>query len=114
MRGCRALLWLVVVGNGTALADPSPRTLRMRPRRVAQEIPPDGPLPDAKPDTPPPPPPPAPDTSVGARAQEAQVTDTPNLTDEQLAAMAEQEATEGEEIITVTGSLVGRKELTTS
>jgi len=83
------------------------------PKRVAQEIPPDGPV---APDAPSDPTPPAatPDASVGARAQEAQVTDTPNLTDEQLAAMAEQQATEGEEIITVTGSLVGRKELTTS
>jgi outer membrane receptor protein involved in Fe transport len=40
---------------------------------------------------------------------------TPNLTDEELAKMSEQEATtEGEEVITVTGSLVERKELTTA
>ena len=51
---------------------------------------------------------------VGAHASEApSVQETPNLTDEQLAEMAEKEA-EGEEIITVTGSLVERKELTTS
>src|SRR6185503_1938331 len=55
-----------------------------------------------------------PDPMAGARAEETpQVVETPALTDEQLAKLAEQEA-EGEEIITVTGSLVGRKELTTS
>jgi len=117
MRGCRALLWALVSGvigmPSIVLADPSPRTLRMRaPRRVAQPTPDDPPPPPANPgagdDTEQPPGVPG----VGAHASETpSVESTPNLTDEQLAKMAEQEA-EGEEIITVTGSLVGRKELT--
>ncbi|HEX4421767.1 MAG TPA: TonB-dependent receptor plug domain-containing protein, partial [Kofleriaceae bacterium] len=54
----------------------------------------------ATPDSPPPPPPAGDQPNVGA---------TPQLTDEELAKLAEQEAKT--EVITVTGSLIGRKEV---
>jgi iron complex outermembrane recepter protein len=108
----------MALGVGSADADPSPRTLRMRgqggrgrvvhERRVAQptpDVPADQPAtPERAPETPAP---------VPQATDQDNVTETPNLSDEDLAKMAEQEA-EGEEVITVTGSLVGRKELTTS
>ncbi|HEY5947429.1 MAG TPA: TonB-dependent receptor [Kofleriaceae bacterium] len=82
-------------------------------RRVAQAT--------DEPPPPPPPPPPAPGTSVTAPPPPDQpnVPETPNLSDEELAKLAEKQAEEGSsektggEVITVTGSLVERKELTT-
>ena len=76
-------------------------------------------MPDVPPDVPPNTESPAPVAGlpVGAHAIETpSVSSTPNLTDEELAKLAEQEAAgvDGEEVITVTGSLVERKELTTS
>ncbi|HEY5944607.1 MAG TPA: hypothetical protein VIV40_03910, partial [Kofleriaceae bacterium] len=83
----------------------------MRHRRVAQT--PDAPADPAPEPTPAPAPEPTPPSSTpvaGARASETpRVTATPNLSDEELAKLSEQDAsTEGEEIITVTGSLVER------
>jgi outer membrane receptor protein involved in Fe transport len=100
--------WLLLLGVRTAAADPTPTDLHMRPRpRVAQSADDNGganSTPTPQPKTP------------GMRADEssgvANVSETPPLTDEQLAKMAEQEASSGE-VITVTGSLVERKELTT-
>jgi iron complex outermembrane receptor protein len=132
---------LVFLGIGSAAADPAPKSLRMRshrvdvqqarkvqqrrPLRVAQPepaptdpapTPPDGsaPPPDgtAVPPPEPTPPTPAPEpTPTPTPAPE--VTATPNLTDEELAKLAEQEATK-EEIIVVTGSTIERRELTTA
>jgi outer membrane receptor protein involved in Fe transport len=93
------------------------------PVRVAQTppdnggTPPDGagtpPAPPAGDGTPPPPPPP-PDTTNATAPPPEGVTKTPDMTDEELAKMAEESAqTQGEEVITVTGSLVERRELTT-
>jgi outer membrane receptor protein involved in Fe transport len=68
--------------------------------------PPDGPPPDQNPQPPPPPPPPA--------GNDQSNTAKPDTTDEDLAKMADEAAkTQNEEIITVTGSLVERRELTT-
>ncbi|HTL36789.1 MAG TPA: TonB-dependent receptor plug domain-containing protein, partial [Kofleriaceae bacterium] len=100
---------LLLIG-GTASADRVPHTLKMR--RVAQA--------EGTEDVPPPPPPPPPTpTGPGGFTAPPQdnVTETPNLSDEELAKMAEAQAEDASkgtgEVITVTGSLVGRKELTT-
>jgi outer membrane receptor protein involved in Fe transport len=71
--------------------------------------PPDQPPPAPPPDQPPPAPPPAPNPAPGPADS---VPKTPDISDEELLKMSEQE-TKGEEIITVTGSLVERRELTT-
>lgn len=122
---------LLMIGVRTAHSDASPRSLRMRsPVRVAQvepdtsnpdASPPDTSSPDAAPTSPPageqpsttePPPaeaPPAPSPPVTPGT--SNTTSSPDdLTDEELAKLAE-EAAEGEEVITVTGSLIGRKEV---
>jgi outer membrane receptor protein involved in Fe transport len=128
---------LVFVGIASVAADTTstaPKSLRMRSRapaathaptsagrRVAQ------PTPDPQPPSTEPPPadaPPAAEpapapTDQPAAAPEAPpaaqpattVTETPNLTDEELRKLSEQEAKE--EIITVTGSTIERKTLTT-
>ncbi len=133
---------LMFLGIGAASADTAPKTLHMRaskapqkaaakPVRVAQTPPPDSggtppdnggtpptPPPDnGTPPTPPPPenPPPAnPPPANPPPPEQPNVGATPNLSDEEMAKLAEQEANKGEEVITVTGSLVGRKELTTA
>ena len=119
----------VLIAAGPALADSAPTTLRMRSktagyhhkhsRAVGQATPdqppdqPPAPPPDQPPppppDQPPPPPPPTPNTppppTTGGTEQ------TPNLTDEELQKLAEQEGKE--EVIVVTGSTIERKTLTT-
>ncbi|HEY1555395.1 MAG TPA: TonB-dependent receptor [Kofleriaceae bacterium] len=69
------------------------------------------------PTPPPPPPPPAGGAGAGSAAPAGAGSGSAaggDLTDEELAKMAEQEAkTQSEEVITVTGSLVERRELTT-
>ncbi|HEY5922315.1 MAG TPA: TonB-dependent receptor [Kofleriaceae bacterium] len=110
---------------GDALADdsaPAPSTLRMRPRawhtrvlrplRLAQPTEPTPPAEDTGEGAPADPPPAEGIPGVGARASEqpANVEQTPNLSDEELAKMAEETA--GEEVIVVTGSLIDRRELT--
>src|SRR5262245_24070405 len=130
---------LLFLGAGTASADPAPKTLHMRATkaphkqvRVAQTPPPDngGTPPDngGTPPTPPadqgnppanpppenPPPPANPPPANPPPPEQPTVGATPNLSDEEMAKLAEQEAAKGEEVITVTGSLVGRKELTTA
>jgi iron complex outermembrane recepter protein len=111
---CTALLFSV---GDVAADNHAPSSLRMRPRawhtrvlrplRLAQPAEPttpgdaEGAPAEPAPTEPTPPPEPAPN-----------VEKTPDLTDEQLAAIAEQEV-EGEEIITVTGSTLDRRELTT-
>jgi outer membrane receptor protein involved in Fe transport len=131
MRTTRLFLYGVVIAGlgGTTLADdrPAPTTLRMRTRpamtklrplrqvrpvRLAQPTEPpaedtaDTPLPEGAPAEPAPadaaPVPPPPD--------QPNVAETPNLSDEELAKMAEQDL--GEEVIEVTGSLLDRRELT--
>lgn len=114
---------LILLGAGVASADPAPRSLKMRPgvrpTRVAQPDPtpaPDAPPPDAPPPAPPPvdQTPPAPPTPPQPPAKGDNVTQTPNLSDEELAKMAEADANKKEgEVIVVTGSAIERKELTT-
>ncbi len=126
---------LISLGAGAAIADPAPKSLRMRSHSVdaaqahkAQQVhpivrvaqadptppgdqppPPTGDQPPTPPPTPPPPvnqtPPPAPP---------ANVPKTPDLTDEELAKLSESEATKGEEVIVVTGSAIERREVTTA
>ena len=134
---------LLALGLGNAAADPAPKSLHMRhgrrqaPTRVAQPTPPDNgggsgsgsdttPPPDSgtnptptgntqPPPNNPPTPTDAPGTgsptgpAAGAQAQPGQ-----ELSDEELAKLAEQSAqTQGEEVITVTGSLIDRREVDT-
>src|SRR5262245_36146773 len=121
----------ILLAAAPALADDAaPTSLRMRPhgkgashqkahRPVAQptpDQPPDTnptPPPD-QPPTPPPEPPPAPNPPAPnpTPAPADTVPKTPDISDEDLLKMSEQE-TKGEEVITVTGSLVERRELTT-
>ena len=119
---------LIFVGVAPVAADTTsknaPKSLRMRPKaeagtkRVAQAPQPDQPQPPADP----PPadqsaPTPAPDATAPPAAPPPQaappapVEATPNLSDEELKKLAEQEAKE--EVITVTGSTIERKTLTT-
>src|SRR6185503_8193400 len=119
---------LIFVGVASVAADTTsknaPKSLRMRPKaeagtkRVAQAPQPDQPQPPA--DQPPADqsaPPPAPDATAPPAAPPPQATPpapveaTPNLSDEELKKLAEQEAKE--EVITVTGSTIERKTLTT-
>jgi outer membrane receptor protein involved in Fe transport len=94
--------------------------MRLRPRpHVAQAAPdpaaqPAGDTPPAEPAPPAPAEPAAPapqaaPANPGQAAEQPNVSGTPNLTDEELAKLAEQEAKT--EVITVTGSLIGRKEV---
>src|ERR1044071_5314514 len=92
----------VLFAGGNAASDPTPRSLRMRHVRVAQS-----------PDPAPAPP------SLGESATQApvpvpepdtQAVDT--ISDEQLAKFVEEEESKGE-VITVTGSTLQRRELTT-
>jgi outer membrane receptor protein involved in Fe transport len=117
-------MWLVAAGVGTAAAEAPARTLRMRPRaaagsparwipRTAQAAP------DPAPDVDPPPDPAAtaapaaePATAEPAPAPAPPpVTATPELSDAEFARLAEQDSTE--EVIVITGSTIGRKNLTT-
>ena len=111
---------LVFLGAGAAYAD-APKSLHMRKVRVAQPTTPDTPPPDSggpsagtPTDTSPPTPAPV-STPAPAPGPADQPPAAPGMTDEELAkaAAAEAEKTQGEEVITVTGSLVERKELTT-
>src|SRR5262249_10293439 len=123
---------LIFVGVAPVAADTNqnaPKSLRMRSqppkqagKRVAQAPTPDQPPPAAG-DQPaagaqPAPEPGQPPADQGAPAPQAQpappaatIEATPNLTDEELKKLAEQEAKE--EVITVTGSTIERKTLTT-
>jgi outer membrane receptor protein involved in Fe transport len=125
---------LLALGLGNAAADPAPKSLHMRPARrhaptrVAQ-TPPDNGGGDQTPPAPPPdsgqgsgsgsgsgsatPPPPPPPTGP-ATAPTPPPPATPELSDEELAKLAEQSAqSQGEEVITVTGSLIDRREIDT-
>jgi len=127
MKTLACSVFLISVGVAPAAADTTPnapKSLRMRPRlrpRVAQ-----APAPDQQPtgdtpaagDTPPAPvpdqaPPPDQNATPGVSQppvpEQPAVGETPNLTDEELAKLAEQGAKT--EVITVTGSLIGRKEV---
>ena len=135
---------LLALGVSNASADPSPKSLHMRSNtrrahatatrgRVAQTPPdnPDQPPPDnggnQNPTPPPPAPPegqqpapPAPPPPANPPPANPPPANPPapaagELTDEQLANMANQEAanTQSEEVITVTGSLIDRKEIDT-
>ena len=119
---------LVIVTFGDAAADdasktaPAPTTLRMRqrgwhtrvfrPLRLAQPTEPAPVDPPAEGEPAVEPAPAQGALPVGARAAEqpANVEQTPNLSDEELAKMADQTAQE--EVIVVTGSLIDRRELT--
>jgi len=99
----------------------APKSLRMRPRQkpqVAQaapdpqpaaDAPPAGaPAPAPAPDQAPPPPAATPEPAPPAAAAPP-AAETPNLSDEELAKLSEQNA--NTEVITVTGSLIGRSEV---
>jgi len=128
MKTLACSVFLISVGVAPAAADTTtnaPKSLRMRPRlrpRVAQapapDQPPAGDTPPAGDNPPAPnqaPPAPAPDqnpTPSGTQPpvpEQPAVGETPNLTDEELAKLAEQGA-KTEEIV-VTGSLIGRREV---
>src|SRR5689334_16267659 len=117
-------LFILLAATPAFADDAAPTSLRMRPhtkgashhkanRPVAQPTPdqppdtnptppPDQPPPTPPPDQPPPaPPPPAPNPPPGPADN---VPKTPDISDEELLKMSEQE-TKGEEVITVTGSL---------
>src|SRR5262245_43741137 len=131
-RRISSTLFILLAATPAFADDAAPTSLRMRPRGktvghhrwprpVAQPTPDQPPLdtnpqplPTPPPDQPPPPeqtPPPAPNPpSPNPPPPE---TKTPDISDEELLKMSEQE-TKGEEVITVTGSLVERRELTTA
>lgn len=100
---------LMLVGVGESPADPVPTSLRMRPRGTPRERPvhvaDDGLFPPRSRL--------APQTTAPAEQapQQDNVTTTPELTDEDLAMLAEVEA--DEEVIVITGSTLDRRELTT-
>jgi iron complex outermembrane recepter protein len=115
---------LIFVGVAPVAADTTTKSasksLRMRPKveagtkRVAQTPQPDPSQPAADPPPADPnaqPPPPADATPPPPAAAPQPVEATPNLSDEELSKLAEQEAKE--EVITVTGSTIERKTLTT-
>src|SRR6185436_7511898 len=115
---------LIFVGVAPVAADTTsknaPKSLRMRPRaeagtkRVAQAPQPDQPQPAGDPPPADPNAQPPPDATAPPAApapQPAPVETTPNLSDDELKKLAEQEAKE--EVITVTGSTIERKTLTT-
>ncbi len=129
---------LVFLGLGSAAADPEPKSLRMRthrvdvqqarqaqkrrPLRVAQpdptqpsaSTPPDDSAPPPDGTTPAPTPPEQ--TPTSAPTPTPTVSSTPNLSDAELAKLAEQEAVANggkEEVIVVTGSTIERRTLTT-
>ncbi len=109
---------LILLGAGAANADPAPRSLHMRPgqRSQARVAQPDQPTPPADGTTPPTDgtPAPTPTPTPTPAPTKPNVPATPNLSDEELAKMAEADAAKKEgEVIVVTGSAIERKELTT-
>jgi len=114
---CLLLVGVAPVAADTPTNKDTPKTLRMRTRdakRVAQAPPPsnDPPQPDSAnpPAAPGEPAPPAP-TAEAPPPAPAPVQSTPNLSDDELKKLSEQEAKE--EVITITGSAIERRDLTT-